>query len=60
MIKKRIEKERLKIVAKIRLDEIEKEYMEKLKNASMNENIEQIQNYMFELNILRNYYKKNI
>ena len=55
---KEIEKERNKIIAKVRLDEIEKEYCEKIRKASIKENCDEMLNLFYELNILRKFYKK--
>ena len=56
--KEKIEKELIKIQAKVRLEEIEKEYCEKIKKASISENCDAMINLFYELNILRNVYKK--
>lgn len=55
---KNIEKEIIKIQAKVRLEEIEKEFCEKIKKASISENCDAMINLFYELNILRKFYRK--
>jgi hypothetical protein len=55
---KEIEKERNKIIAKVRFDEIEKEYCEKIRKASIKENCEEMLNLFYELNVYENFIKR--
>lgn len=45
---------------KVKLNEVEIDYYEKLRQAKIEDNQDKIMTLFFELNILRQFYKKNL